>query len=233
MHMNVKSFALTALTALLLSATSTAFAQTSYKMGATFGSTYSSLRSNLFTTSSGRLSPAAGFAVTLGFGQHFELNPEILVAQKGATIKTVVFNPENAPSDRSHDFHYTTFEAALFASYAPFTKLPISVQAGGFFGSLFHRLDLSQRDQFVGDYDNIVNATPVVNLNEAFSGIDFGPAVGLSAGNGKLRFNARYYLGTRNLYNNIAFAPESHQIRSSAIRITLTYFFKDKSIWTD
>jgi hypothetical protein len=231
--MNVKSFASAALSALLFFSASAAIAQTSYKMGATFGSTYSSLRSDLFTTSSGRLSPAAGFAITLGFGQHFELNPEILVAQKGATIKTVVFNPENAPTDRSYDFNYTTFEAALFAGYAPFANLPISVQAGGFFGSHFHRLDLSQRDQFVGDYDNVVNATPVVNLNEALSGVDFGPAVGLSAGSGKFRFNARYYLGARNLYNNIAFAPEGHQIRTNAIRITLTYFFKDKSTWND
>ncbi len=226
--MNIKVFASAALVA-IFATTTVVNAQSQYKMGFTLGSNYSSLRSDLYTTSSGRLSPTAGFSITLGFGQRFELNPEIMFAQKGATAQTVTFNPENQPTVGTYDFHYNTFEAGVFAGYQPIQNLPIRLQAGGFFGTHFHNLDRSQKDEYVGDYENIVNATQVTLLNESLSGVDFGPAFGLSAGMGRFNINARYYLGARNLYNNIAFAPEGHNIRSSSMRLTLTYFFKNKS----
>jgi hypothetical protein len=230
--MNVKVFASAALVA-VIATTQVAYAQSSYKMGFTFGSNYSSLRSDLYTTASGRLGAAAGFSIALGFGPAFELNTEIAFAQKGATAKTVYFNPENLAETRSYDFHYNTFEAGVFAGYKPVSSLPIRLQAGGFFGTHFHNLDKSNNELYVGDYENIVNATPVYTLNESLAGVDFGPAFGISAGEGRFRVNARYYLGARNLYNNVAFAPEGHRIHSSSMRLTLTYFFKDKSVFED
>lgn len=226
--MNIKVFASAAL-GIIFATTTVVNAQSHYKMGFTLGSNYSSLRSDLYTTSSGRLSPSAGFSITLGFGQRFELNPEIMFAQKGATAQTVTFNPENVPTVGTYNFYYNTFEAGVFAGYQPIQNLPIRLQAGGFFGTHFHNLDRSQKDEYVGDYENIVNATQVTLLNESLSGVDFGPAFGLSAGMGRFNINARYYLGARNLYNNIAFAPEGHNIRSSSMRLTLTYYFKHKS----
>lgn len=226
--MNIKVFASAAL-GIFFATTTVVNAQSHYKMGFTLGSNYSSLRSDLYTTSSGRLSPSAGFSITLGFGQRFELNPEIMFAQKGATAQTVTFNPENVPTVGTYDFYYNTFEAGVFAGYQPIQNLPIRLQAGGFFGTHFHNLDRNQKDEYVGDYENIVNATQVTLLNESLSGVDFGPAFGLSAGMGRFNINARYYLGARNLYNNIAFAPEGHNIRSSSMRLTLTYYFKHKS----
>ena len=226
--MNIKFFASAAFFA-FFATTTVAIAQTQYKMGVSVGSNYSSLRSDLYTTSSGRLSPAVGFSIKLGFGDRFELNPEIMFVQKGATAKTVSFNPENKPSVNTYDFHYNSFEAGVFAGYQPIASVPVSVQLGGFFGTHFHNLDRSRKDKFVGDYDNIVNATQVTLLNESLSGIDFGPAVGISAGMGRFNINARYYLGAQNLYENLAFAPEGHNIRTSSMRIALTYFFKNKS----
>ena len=226
--MNFKTIASAALIA-IFATTTVANAQSSYKMGFTLGSNYSSLRSDLYTTASGRLSPAAGFTITLGFGDRFELSPEIMFVQKGATAKTVQFNPENQPSVSTYDFHYNSFEAGVFAGYQPIATVPIRLQAGGFFGTHFHNLDRSQKDEYVGDYNNVVNATQVTTLNESLSGVDFGPALGISAGMGRFSVNARYYLGARNLYNNLAFAPEGHHIRTSSMRIALTYFFKNKS----
>ncbi len=226
--MNIKIFASAALIA-IFATTTVATAQSAYKIGFTFGSNYSSLRSDLYTTSSGRLSPAAGFSIHLGFGDRFELNPEIMFVQKGATVQAVSFNPENEPSVRTYDFHYNSFEAGLFAGYQPIESVPLRVQAGGFFGSHFHNLERSQKDLFVGDYENIVNATQVTLLNESLSGVDLGPAFGISAGTGRFNFNARYYLGARNLYKNLAFAPEGHNIRTNSIRVALTYYFKNKS----
>ncbi len=226
--MNIKIVASAALIA-IFATTTVVNAQSSYKMGFTLGSNYSNLRSDLYTTASGRLSPAAGFAITLGFGDHFELNPEIMFVQKGATAQTVTFNPENEPTTNTYDFYYNSFEAGLFAGYQPITSVPVRLQAGGFFGTHFHNLNRSQKDQYVGDYENIVNATQVTLLNESLSGVDFGPAFGVSAGMGQFNVSARYYLGARNLYKNLAFTDENHEIRTSSIRVSLTYFFKNKS----
>lgn len=227
--MNFKFIAPVALVAFF--ATTAAFAQSSYKMGFTLGSNYSSLRSDLYTTASGRLSPAAGFSISLGFGNRFEINPEIMFVQKGASAKTVTFNPENLPSVSTYNFYYNSFEAGFFAGYQPIANVPIKVQAGGFLGTHFHNLDRSEKDMYVGDYNNVVNATQVTLLNESLSGVDFGPAVGLSAGMGHFNISARYYAGARNLYKNIAFAPDGHQIHTSSLRVSLTYYFKTKSKW--
>lgn len=228
--MNFKFFASVAFIACVFSST-VASAQNAYKMGFTLGSNYSSLRADLYTTSSGRLSPALGFSIALGFGDHFELNPEIMFVQKGATAKTVSYNPENQPTVNTYNFYYNSFEAGVFAGFQPIKSVPVRIQAGGFFGTNFHKLDRSQRDQFVSDYDNVVNATQVTLLNESLSGFDFGPAAGISAGMGRFNVSARYYLGTKNMYENIAFAQKGHNIRSSSLRISMTYYFKNKSTW--
>lgn len=222
--MNVRTIAAAALVATF--ATTAIQAQSQYKMGFTLGSNYSSLNSDLFTTSSGRLSAAAGFTISLGFGDRFELTPEIMLVQKGATVKTVEFQPEDKAVVGTYDYFYNTFEAGLLAGYKPVATLPISLQAGGFFGTHFHNLDRKQRDLYVGDYENINNAIQAVDLNEAFTGIDFGPVVGISAGAGRFRVNARYYLGTRNLNNNRDFVAKNNFIHTNSLRLTLTYFFK-------
>lgn len=230
--MNIKILASAALIAIFATTTTTVVnAQSSYKMGFTLGSNYSSLRSDLYTTSSGRLSPAVGFSIQLGFGDRFQLSPEIMFVQRGATAKTVKFNPENEPSLSTYNFYYNSFEAGLFAGFQPIASVPVRLQAGGFFGTNFHNLDRSEKDAYVSDYEDIINATQVTLLNESLSGVDFGPAFGISAGMGRFNVSARYYLGARNLYENIAFAPEGHKIHSNSARISLTYFFKTKSTW--
>lgn len=207
-------------------ATTAIQAQSQYKMGFTLGSNYSSLNSDLFTTSTGRLSAAAGFTISLGFGEHFELSPEIMFVQKGASAKTVEFRPEDQPVVSTYDYFYNSFETGVFAGYKPLASLPVSVQVGGFFGSHFHNLNRSNLDAYVGDYENINNAIQAADLNEAFTGIDFGPAVGISAGTGRFRVNARYYFGARNLNNNRDFVEKVNTIRTNSMRLTLTYFFK-------
>lgn len=221
--MNAKTF----FAAALLTVASTAlFAQTNYQMGFTFGSNYSSLRSDLFPTSSGRLGFAAGCSFVLGFGDQFELNPEIVFTQKGASAQAAYFLPEEKAERHTYQYYYNTFEAGLFAGFRPSAHVPFRIQAGGFFGTNFHNLDRSNRELYVGDYENINNATPAVDLNDAFSGVDFGPAFGLSAGDGQFRANIRYYLGARNLYNNVYTAETGHSIRTNSLRLTLTYFLK-------
>ncbi len=221
------SIRIIAAVALVATITTTAIqAQSQYKMGFTLGSNYSSLNSDLFTTSSGRLSAAAGFTISLGFGDHFELTPEIMFVQKGASAKTVNFQPEDQPVVSTYDYFYNSFETGVFAGYKPLKSLPISLQVGGFFGSHFHNLNNKNYNAYVGDYENINKAIPAVDLNEAFTGVDFGPAVGISAGAGRFRVNARYYFGTRNLNNNRDFVAKVNTIRTNSMRLTLTYFFK-------
>lgn len=224
MLMNAKTFfAAIALAAL---ATTTLSAQLHHQLGFTFGSNYSSLRSDLFPTASGRLSYAIGASYNVGFTERFGLNQEIVFTQKGASAQTAYFRPEQAPESRSYDFHYNTFETGVFADFQPLATLPVRLQAGGFLGTHFHNLNRNDRDLYVGNYETINSATPAADLNDAFSGIDFGPAAGISGGSGQFRVNARYYLGTRNLYNNLDFVEEGHRIRTSSVRLTLTYFLK-------
>lgn len=204
----------------------TLVAQTRYQMGFTFGSNYSSLSSDLFATSSGRLGFAAGCSFVVGFGDHFELNPEIVFTQKGASAQAVYFLPEEKADVRTYSFYYNTFEAGLFAGFQPAADLPFRIQAGGFFGTHFHNLNRNDRELYVGDYEDINKATRAADLNDAFSGVDFGPAFGLSAGEGRFRANIRYYLGARNLYNNLEFVETGHRIRTNSLRLTLTYFIQ-------
>ncbi|HRI60034.1 MAG TPA: outer membrane beta-barrel protein [Saprospiraceae bacterium] len=201
-------------------------AQTRYQMGFTFGSNYSSLHSDLFPTSSGRLSIAAGCSFVLGFSDRFELNPEILFVQKGASAQAAYFIPEEKADIRTYQYHYNTFEAGLFAGFKPVADVPFQIQAGGFFGTLFNNLDRNDSELYVGDYEDITNATRAVDLNDAVSGIDFGPAFGLSAGDERFRANIRYYIGARNLYNNLYAQEAGHNMRSNSLRLTLTYFLK-------
>lgn len=224
--MNISQRFTTIAVVLFCLATTTVVAQGVYKMGFTIGSNYSSLSSDLFTTASGRLGLATGCSFVVGINDRLEFNQEILFTQKGADAKVVDFRPEDLPLVGTYAMHYNTFETGFLAGYKPFASLPFRVQGGGFLGTHFHNMDRSSRNLYVGDYTDVNKATQVVNLNEAFSGVDFGPVVGVSAGDDNFRVNARYYYGARNLYKNMDFVPQVHDIRTSSLRLTLTYFFK-------
>lgn len=204
----------------------TASAQHRYQIGITLGGNYSSLRSDLFTTSSGRMAPALGCSFVVGLNDYLELNQEIIFCMKGANARAVYFLPEERPEEHSYSFYYNTFETGLFAGFQPARRFPLRIQAGGFFGANFHTLDRSQRELMIADYENINNAIRAVDLNDAFSGIDFGPALGISAGEGRFRANARYYLGVRNLYNYLDFVTSGPGIRTSSLRLSLTWFMQ-------
>lgn len=199
-------------------------AQLRYQLGFSAGANYSLLRSNMFTTASGRLSPALGCSFVVGLNEWLELNQEIFFTMGGANARAVYFLPEVKPEEHTYAYYYNTFETAVFAGYQPEAGIPLRVQLGGFFGANFHTLDRSLRELMIGDYEHINNASRAVDLNDAFAGIDFGPAAGISAGDGHWRANARVYLGARNLYNYLDFVAAGPSIRTSSIRISLTWF---------
>lgn len=201
-----------------------ASAQIRYQLGFTAGANYASLQSDLFTTSSGRLAPAIGCSFVVGLNDFFELNQEIVLTGKGANARAVYFRPEDKPEEHTYAYYYNTFETGLFAGFQPSAQVPLRLQVGGFFGANFHTLDRSQRELMIADYSHINNAIRAVDMNDAFAGIDFGPAVGISAGEGHFRANARFYLGARNLYNYLDFVAPGPRIRSSSLRFSLTYF---------
>ena len=64
-----------------------ATAQLRYQIGFTAGTGYSSLRSDLFTTSSGRLAPVIGCSFVVGLNDFFELNQEVVLTLRGWTSK--------------------------------------------------------------------------------------------------------------------------------------------------
>lgn len=201
-------------------------AQTYYQVGVTTGVNYSSVRSDLFTTASGRSGLVAGFSVALGISEHFEINPEIVFTQKGASAKAVSFRPEEQIEVFSREYHYNTFEAGVIGGYQPVLDVPVRIQAGGFFGTHFNNDVKRGEDLWVGNYENLNYAIPADKLNPAFAGLDFGPVLGVSAGSGQLRLNIRYYLGVKNLYNNLDYVAAGHSISTSAFRVSLTGYLK-------
>jgi hypothetical protein len=224
--MKINFLAIVAVTAVSFLTTTNGSAQTNYQAGITLGSNYSSVRSDVFTTTSGRLGVAAGASFVIGFGDRFELNHDVVFTQKGATAKAVRFMPEQKVDIAEYAYYYNTVEVGLLAGYQPIRELPVRVQAGGFFGTHFHTLDRTQDDLWVGNYQNEQGATPAIKLNNAFSGLDFGPAVGVSVGSGRFRTHFRYQHGVKNMYNNLDYVAAGPRIRSSSVRLSLTYFLK-------
>ena len=221
--MNVKNALAVLFTAILAT---TASAQTNYQIGFTAGANYSSLNSDMFATSSGRLSPAIGCTFIVGLSDFFELNQEIAFVQKGATAKAVYFRPEDTPASATYEYFYNTFEAGLFAGIKPMRNIPITFQAGGYLGTHFSNLNRNDTELYVGDYESINNATKAVDLNDAYAGVDFGPAFGITAGAGQVRVSARYYLGTANLYNNLDYVEGGHKITTNSLRLSVSYLLK-------
>lgn len=209
---------------LFLAGALNASAQIRYQLGFTAGLNYASLRSDLFTTASGRPAPAVGCAVAIGLGDYLEFNQEIVYTLKGARARAVYFLPEQKPEEHTYAYYYHSFETGLYAGFRPGRRLPFFLQAGGFLGANFHTLDRSQRELMVDDYNTINNAMRAVDLNDAFAGLDFGPAAGLAAGEGRVRANLRYYLGVRNLYNYLDWVAAGPGIRTSSVRLSLTWF---------
>lgn len=203
----------------------TAQAQVRHRLGFTLGSNYSSIQSDLFTTSAGRLSAVVGCNFQFEFNDRFSVSQEIMFTRKGGSVKAVHFVPEQITEEHLYDYHYNSFEAGVFATFHPF-GLPIGLQGGGFFGTNFHNLNRSNRNLYVGDYVSINNATRAVDLNDSFAGMDFGPAAGISASAGRFQANARYYYGISNLYNNLDFVEAGHRINTNSLRLSLTYFLR-------
>ncbi|MEZ4943028.1 MAG: outer membrane beta-barrel protein [Saprospiraceae bacterium] len=210
----------------LLSAAATGLAQIHYQLGVTSGVNVSSLKSDLFTTSSGRIAPVIGCSFVVSWHEQFELNQEIVLAFKGAKARAVYFQPEQKPEEHTYDYHYNTFETAILGGYRPGRDVPLFLQAGAYLGANFHSLDRTARELMIADYQNINNAIRAVDLNDAFAGLEFGPVVGITAGDGRFRANARYYMGIRNLYNYLDFVTAGPHIRTNSLRLSLTYFLR-------
>jgi len=215
------------LTALLiLVATIGAECQIRYQLGFTAGVNYSYLRSDQFTTSVGRIAPVIGCSFVVAPSDLLELNQEIMLTLAGADARAVYFRPEQKPEEHTYAYYYYSFETALFVGFRPGRDIPVLFQVGGFMGANFNGLNRSQRDLMILDYVNINNAIRAVDLNDAYSGLDFGPAVGLVLGEGRFRASVRYYLGLKNLYDYIDFVAPGPGIRTSSLRATLTYFLE-------
>lgn len=222
--MNIR-FAMTAIAAVCFSATS--FAQNTYRMGVTAGANYSSLKSDVFETTSGRFAPAVGVAFQLGFNDFFELNPEIVFTQKGGSAQVARYLPEQQPELGTYDYHYNTFELTLVAGMKPIESIPLRVQLGGFLGSHFEDTQNDEEQQwYIGDGSDILTAMPAWRYDNAFSGFDFGAVAGLSVGEGRLRGSLRYYQGMKNLYNNLDYMKEDGTINTQGARLSLTWFLK-------
>lgn len=201
-------------------------AQLRYQMGLLTGVQYTLLRSDLFTTASGRVAPVVGFAFAVGPRRRWDLVQEVVLTEGGAHARAVYFRAGAPPEDHLYTYKYYSFETSLFASWLPSREVPLWLQAGAFLGGNFDHLNRQQREYMIGDYENINRAVRAVELNDAFSGLDYGAAVGLALGEGRFRASARYYLGMKNLYRYLDFAAPGPYLRTSALRCSLAYFLK-------
>jgi Outer membrane protein beta-barrel domain len=202
----------------------TLLAQDSFTGAVTFGTSYSSLRTDLFAVQNARMGFSAGLSFVVPLNDRLEFNPEISFIQKGGSARATLLFPEQISSARTYNFNYNSFEASMLLGIKPLSGLPVRFQTGAFFGAISNNLSDKITDLYVGDVQGYNKAIPVENLNNAFAGIDFGPVASISVGNGRFRANLRYQMGIPNLYNRLEFMPEKHSIRTSAARLTMTYF---------
>ncbi|MCS7036271.1 MAG: hypothetical protein RMJ33_08290 [Saprospiraceae bacterium] len=201
-------------------------AQLRYQMGFLSGVQYTLLRSDMFTTASGRVAPVVGFAFAVGPRRWWELTQEVVLTEGGAHAHAVYFRADAPPESHLYTYKFYSFETALLVGWQPSRDVPLWLQAGGFLGGNFDHLNRRQRELMIGDYENINRATRAVELNDAFSGLDYGLAAGIALGEGRFRANARYYLGVKNLYRYLDFATPGPYLRTSALRCSLAYFLK-------
>ncbi len=198
-----------------------------YRMGGVVGAQYSQLRSDLFTTASGQVSPSIGFAFLVRSRPGgWEAAQEVVLTRGGAYARAVYFRAEQPPEEHLYLYTFYTFETSLLLGLQPLRHFPLWLQAGGYLSGNFDHLHRRERELMVGDYENINRAIRAVDLNDAFSGMDFGPAVGVAVGEGRLRVGGRHYIGAKNLYRYLDFAPSGPYIRTSAWRVSLTCFLK-------
>jgi hypothetical protein len=198
-----------------------------YRIGGVVGGQYSRLRSDVFVTSSGQVAPLVGFAFLVRPRPGgWEVAQEVVLTRGGAYARAVYFRAEQPPEEHLYLYAFYTFETSLWLGVRPLRHFPLRLQVGGFLGGNFDYLRRRQRELMVGHYENINRAIRAVELNDAFSGMDFGPAVGVAVGEGRLRVGGRYYIGARNLYRYLDFAPSGPYIRTSALRVSLTCFLK-------
>jgi hypothetical protein len=220
--MNIRSAVAALVTFAFASAAS---AQTTYRMGVTAGANVSTLKSDVFETTSGTVAPVIGVAFQLGFSDFFELNPEIAFTQKGGSASVMRIVPEQKPESGTYDYTFNTFELTLTAGLKPIPSVPVRIQVGGFMGSHFETGD-SDKDWYIGDENaDYSTAMPAWRYNNAFSGLDFGAALGLSVGEGRFRGNVRYYHGMKNLYDNLDFMKNDGSIKTQGARASLTWYF--------
>jgi hypothetical protein len=210
--------------ALFIFCQQTLVAQNTYTGAVTFGTSFSSLRTDLFAVQNARMGFSAGLSFVVPLNDRLEFSPEISFIQKGGSARATLLFPEQEISTRTYNFNYNSFEANMLLGYQPSKDLPIRLQTGAFMGAISNNLSDKITDLYVGNVEGYNTAIPVENLNNAFAGIDFGPLAGITLGNGRFRANLRYQMGVPNLYKRIEFMPSGHSIRTSAARLTMTYF---------
>ncbi len=204
-----------------------AVAQWRYQAGPMVGVQYTLLYSDLFTTASGRVAPAVGCAFVVSPHPRWEVGQEVVLTEGGAHARAVYFQAGRPPENHLYTYKFYSFETTLYTGWRPARNLPLWLQGGGFLGANFDHLNRQQRELMIGDYENINQATRAVNLNDAFSGLDYGLAGGIALGEGQFRAAARYYMGLKNLYNYLDFiAHDASFIQTAMLRCSLTYYLK-------
>jgi hypothetical protein len=223
MKANFSSVALCAALALPIFAS----AQATHRLGITAGWNMTQLHSNVLTVTEGRGSAAAGLTFKIPFGTSdqpkLEYVQDIMYTQGGGSAETMFLRDEQAPGTANYKYHFRSFEGASLIGFNVNSWL--QVQGGGYFGLMSNRLNNDNQVLLLNDNPDMYQCTPAYKLNSVFGGLDFGPAAGISVGTERVRLNARYHYGMRNLYNNIDFkSTEGKHIRTSAVRLSLSFF---------
>jgi hypothetical protein len=220
--MNLKHFATSV--ALLIVCQQTLTAQNTYTGAVSFGTTYSTLHTDLFTVQNARVGFSAGLAFAFPINDRIEINPEFAYVQKGGSARASFLYPEQSISNRTYNFNYNAFETNVLVGVKPLENFPIRLHAGAYLAAMANNLSDKSTDLYIGNLDDYNTTMPIEKLNNAFAGLDFGPVAGISIGNGRFRANLRYQAGLPNLYNKLEFMPAGHSIHTSAARLTMTYF---------
>jgi hypothetical protein len=202
-------------------------AQRHHHLGLVAGFGHSSLRSNCLEMVGGRQHATVGVAylVPIGRRERLEYTQEVTYTRGGGSARVQFLREEQSPGETQYRYHFSAYETAALLGYRPVKGLHL--QVGGYLAAMTNRLDRSQPNLLLADQPDFFMCTPAFKFNQAFAGLDYGPIAGLSVGNDRVRFNARYHLGVRNLHRQLDHMPQGERfIRTGSARVGLAFFLK-------
>ncbi|MFL5728300.1 MAG: outer membrane beta-barrel protein [Cytophagaceae bacterium] len=176
------------------------------------------LKSDEFSGSP-RIGLDAGFTFTAVMGDKLDIISEMTFSQKGATLKGY----DISGSDINYKMYYNSLQYAAIFNY--YIKAPnLSLQAGPFFA---YNLATPKSEAYFGKTKDPLTDISAETLADGITGLDVGPALGISGGTESVRLNARIMPGMINYFKKVDYNGLGYKVTGATIHFSVSYLFNN------